>query len=87
MGQGVNRFKELIDSRMGDPAILKKTCAEAMGVSWQKVNRMYNGESAINVEPEKLVLLLTWANGNKVVGAPDWTLEDLVSPSILETSA
>lgn len=87
MGQGNNRFKELIDSRMGDPAILKKECAEAMGVSWQKVNRMYNGDSAINVEPEKLVLLLTWANNKKVDGAPNWTLEDLVSNAILETSA
>jgi hypothetical protein len=83
MEQKKNSFKELIDSRKGKPAELKKECAVALGLNWQKVNRMYNGDSDLSLTPDKLVLLLTWANEKKVDGAPDWTLNNLVPDAIV----
>lgn len=76
--QQENLFKNLIDSRHGNVVELKKDCANEVGVSWQRVNRIYIGEQEINFTPAQLDLLLKWANKNKVDGTADVTLSDLV---------
>jgi hypothetical protein len=79
MEQGINRFKDLIDTRKGVTHELKKSCAKACNISYRRVLRMYNGEQEVLLSPEQIGCLIAWGNDNKVPGSPDVTLSYLIA--------